>query len=102
MGVGTYSELWVERYKSQGYINIDPVILGCLQKFHPVNWKELDWTSKAARSFLREAIDFGLGNQDLSIPIRGPHGQYALLPLIMPVLMMNGKKSFKTGGAILF
>jgi hypothetical protein len=53
MGVGTYSELWVERYKSQGYINIDPVILGCLQKFHPVNWKELDWTSKAARSFLR-------------------------------------------------
>jgi len=78
MGVGTYSELWIERYKSQGYINIDPVILGCLQKFHPVNWKELDWTSKAARSFLREAIDFGLGNQGLSIPIRGPHGQYAL------------------------
>ena len=53
------------------------MILGCLQKFHPVNWKELDWTSKAARSFLREAIDFGLGNQGLSIPIRGPHGQYA-------------------------
>ena len=35
----------VERYKSQGYINIDPVILGCLQKFHPVNWK--NWTGQA-------------------------------------------------------
>ncbi|MEK9643059.1 MAG: autoinducer binding domain-containing protein [Paracoccaceae bacterium] len=33
MGVGTYSELWIERYKSQGHINIDPVILGCFRKF---------------------------------------------------------------------
>ncbi|MFD0978170.1 helix-turn-helix transcriptional regulator [Tropicimonas aquimaris] len=77
-GAGTYSQVWVDRYVEKDYLRMDPVILGCLQRFNPVDWKELDWSSRAARSFLREAIDYGLGNQGLSIPIRGPAGQFAL------------------------
>ncbi|SNT35241.1 helix-turn-helix transcriptional regulator [Tropicimonas sediminicola] len=77
-GAGTYSQLWVDRYVEKDYLRMDPVILGCLQRFNPVDWKELDWSSRAARSFLREAIDYGVGNQGLSIPIRGPAGQFAL------------------------
>lgn len=77
-GAGTYSQIWVDRYVEKDYLRMDPVILGCLQRFNPVDWKELDWSSRAARSFLREAIDFGVGNQGLSIPIRGPAGQFAL------------------------
>jgi len=78
LGVGTYSAKWVERYIDQGYLRIDPVIIGCAQHFHPVDWKNLDWTTKAARQFQRDAIDNGVGNQGMSIPIRGPQGQYAL------------------------
>jgi len=77
-GAGTYSQEWVDRYLERDYLRMDPVILGAFQRFHPVNWKDLDWSSKAARAFLAEAISFGVGNQGLTIPVRGPNGQFAL------------------------
>lgn len=80
-GVGTYPVAWAEHYVSQGYLRIDPVVLGCFQRFHPVEWKRLDWSSKAARTMMAEAIDWGIGNQGYSIPLRGPNGQFALFSL---------------------
>ena len=80
-GCGTYSDAWVERYLLQTYLRIDPVIVGCFQRFHPVDWKRLDWSSKAARAFQAEAMEYGVGNQCYSIPIRGPNGQFALFTL---------------------
>jgi len=77
-GCGTYGPDWVQRYVQQDYIRADPVVLGCYQRFHPVDWKRLDWSSKMARDFRREAIEYGVGNQGFSIPIRGPKGQFAL------------------------
>lgn len=77
-GAGTYSQAWVDRYVERDYLRMDPVILGCLQRFDPLDWKELDWTPRAARAFLAEAVAFGVGNQGYSIPIRGPSGQFAL------------------------
>lgn len=77
-GCGTYSDAWRDRYIEQNYVRIDPVVLGCYQRFHPVDWKRLDWSSKSAKLFLAEAHKFGLGNQGYSIPIRGPNGQFAL------------------------
>ncbi|MFZ5964004.1 helix-turn-helix transcriptional regulator [Thalassococcus sp. BH17M4-6] len=80
-GCGTYSPEWVARYLERGYLRIDPVVSGCYRYFHPVNWKRLDWSGKAARAFQKEAIDYGVGNQGYSIPIRGPNGQFALFTL---------------------
>jgi LuxR family transcriptional regulator, quorum-sensing system regulator RaiR len=77
-GCGTYSDEWRDRYLEQNYLRVDPVILGCFQRFHPVDWKRLDWSSKAARAFQAEAIEYGVGNQGFSVPIRGPNGQFAL------------------------
>lgn len=77
-GCGTYDPLWVQHYLKQGYLTIDPVVSGCFQRFHPVDWKRLDWSSKAARAFLQDALNHGVGNQGFSIPIRGPNGQFAL------------------------
>lgn len=77
-GCGTYADVWVQRYLAQDYLRIDPVILGCFQKFHPVDWKRLDWSTKSARAFLHDALAHGLGNQGFSVPIRGPNGQFAL------------------------
>jgi len=77
-GCGTYSDEWRNRYLEQSYHRIDPVIAGCFQRFHPVDWKRLDWSGKAARHFLSEALKYGVGNQGFSIPIRGPNGQFAL------------------------
>jgi len=77
-GCGTYSVAWQARYHEQNYLRVDPVVIGCYQRFHPVDWKRLDWSSKVTRAFLRESIEYGLGNQGYSVPIRGPNGQFAL------------------------
>ncbi|WP_420557132.1 helix-turn-helix transcriptional regulator [Roseovarius sp.] len=77
-GCGTYDPAWVARYVEKDYLRIDPVIKGCYQRFHPVDWKRLDWSGKPAQAFLKEALEHGLGNQGYSIPLRGPNGQFAL------------------------
>ncbi len=78
-GAGTYSPEWVDNYLKKNYLSMDPVLLGCFQRFTPVSWKDLDWSSKAAKVMLRDALEFGVGNQGYSIPIRGPQGQFAVL-----------------------
>ena len=80
-GCGTYDPAWVQRYLEKGYLRIDPVIQGCYQRFHPVDWRCLDWSGKAARALLQDAISYGIGNQGYSIPLRGPNGQFALFSI---------------------
>ena len=77
-GYGTYNPVWVQHYIDQDYLRVDPVILGCFQRFHPVDWQSLDWSTRPARQFREDAIAHGVGNQGFSIPIRGPNGQFAL------------------------
>lgn len=77
-GMLTYSQDWVDRYLDQDYARIDPVVQGCFRRFHPVDWKALDWSARAQRDFLGEAVDAGVGRQGFSVPIRGPNGQFAL------------------------
>lgn len=77
-GCGTYDPKWVQHYVDSDYLRIDPVVIGCFQRFHPVDWKRLDWSSRAARAFRQDAVAHGVGNQGFSIPIRGPNGQFAL------------------------
>jgi DNA-binding CsgD family transcriptional regulator len=74
----TYSPDWVDRYLERDYARIDPVVQGCFRRFHPVDWKNLDWSGRASRAFLAEALEAGVGNQGYSVPIRGPNGQFAL------------------------
>ena len=80
-GFGTYDPAWVQRYVAEDFLRVDPVIIGCFQRFEPVNWKSLDWSARAARAFRQEAIKHGVGNQGFSVPIRGPNGQFALFTL---------------------
>jgi DNA-binding CsgD family transcriptional regulator len=74
----TYSVEWVDRYLEREFARIDPVVLGCFRRFHPVDWRRLDWSGKPARDFMGEAKDAGVGHQGFSVPIRGPKGQFAL------------------------
>lgn len=75
---GTYSEAWTQQYQEKNYTRIDPVVIGCYQRFHPVDWRRLDWSGKPAREFFDAAMEHGVGKQGYSIPIRGPNGQFAL------------------------
>lgn len=77
-GCGTYGEAWRARYLERDYVRVDPVVIGAFNRFDPLDWRELDWSGKAARAFRKDALEHGIGNQGMSIPIRGPSGQFAL------------------------
>lgn len=79
IGLGTYPEAWVRRYIAAGYDRIDPVILGTKQSFAGRDWKEFDWSHRNLRDFLAESASYGLSHQGLSLPIHGPHGEFAVL-----------------------
>lgn len=77
----TYDPKWAAHYEAQEYMNIDPVVRGAMQQFHPLDWRLLDWSNKRARQFFKEAVEFGVGRQGYTIPIRGPNGQMALFAI---------------------
>jgi len=77
-GALTYDPEWVDIYTENNYQTVDPVVQACFGGFVPVDWKALDWSSKPARKFLNEAIEHGVGNQGVSLPVRGPSGQFSL------------------------
>lgn len=74
----TYSDEWVERYINDDFARLDPVVLSSYRSFGPLNWKDLDWSRKPTRNFFEEARGHGVGVQGLSVPIRGPAGQFAI------------------------
>lgn len=81
VGAFTYGLDWARRYIEKDYRSIDPVILGAVRRFHPMDWKTLDWSSPQAREMMREARQAGLGNQGWSVPIWGPNAEFALFAL---------------------
>ena len=76
--LGTYPSEWIKRYLDQGYFSVDPVFRSCRNCFHPIDWRRLDWSHLSVRKFLADAQAHGLGNQGISIPMRGPHGQFGV------------------------
>lgn len=79
--VTSYSDAWSDQYFGEDYARIDPVVQGCFRRFHPVDWRRLDWSGKPAREFMGEARAAGVGSHGFSVPIRGPSGQFALFTI---------------------
>lgn len=77
-GALTYDPAWIDLYVENNFQTVDPVVQACFGGFVPVDWKALDWKPRAARTLLAEGIAHGLGNQGVSMPVRGPSGQFSL------------------------
>jgi DNA-binding CsgD family transcriptional regulator len=78
VGAFTYDLDWVREYIEKDYKAIDPVVLAAVRRFHPIDWKSLDWSHASARALIRRAVDAGVGNQGWSIPLWGPNGEFAM------------------------
>lgn len=74
----SYSADWMSRYIDANFATTDPVLLEASQRFDPVDWAQIDWDGSRRNNFFEEAVDFGLGNQGYSVPVRGPGGQFAV------------------------
>jgi len=75
----TYSPDWVEHYKEQNYVEIDPIVQRGLRRLLPLDWDEVDRSEKAVKIFFGEASEFGLGRRGLSVPVHGRNGDRGLL-----------------------
>lgn len=77
----TYRNDWVEHYKRQRYIEIDPIIQEGFRRLLPLDWDELDISKAALKNFFGEASEFGLGRHGLTVPIRGRGQDRALFSI---------------------
>lgn len=81
----TYSPEWVEHYKTQRFVDIDPVVQIGLRRMLPIDWSEFDQEDKAVRRLFGEARGFGLGSHGISVPIQGRSGDRAVMSITSDV-----------------
>lgn len=79
--VVTYSPEWVEHYKRQRYVQIDPVVQMGFRRLLPIEWNEFERPKGDVLKFFGEASEFGLGTQGLTIPVHGRGGDRALFTI---------------------
>jgi DNA-binding CsgD family transcriptional regulator len=75
----TYSFEWIERYRTRGYLKIDPAIQVGLRRLLPIDWEAFGSEDRALRQFFGEASEFGLGRKGISFPLHSGSGNRALL-----------------------
>ncbi|MEO1700610.1 MAG: LuxR family transcriptional regulator [Pseudomonadota bacterium] len=80
--VATYPAHWIEHYRAQGYVEHDPVLHQVAREIMPTNWSSLKESNPIARKMFMEAEVSGIGNQGITVPIRGPNGETAIFSLI--------------------
>ena len=74
----TYPKEWVNRYFEADYLNIDPCLPVGYANLLPVDWSTYDRKPPRVKQLFGESIEFGIGQQGLTIPIRGTKGEFAL------------------------
>lgn len=74
----TYSSDWVEHYRAEGYVKIDPAIQAGLRRLLPIDWDDFTREDRSLRQFFGEAMEFGLGQKGMSFPVHGHRGDRAL------------------------
>ncbi|MFG6515107.1 LuxR family transcriptional regulator [Sulfitobacter sp. TB366] len=75
----TYDPAWLKRYQEENYHLIDPAVDKSLEGTLPVDWSELPKVDRTTRNFFGEAMEFGVRQNGVSIPIRDhAHGKAVL------------------------
>jgi len=77
IGYTNYPEAWVKYYVEHEFQNIDPVIQTAAKSIVPVNWRTIGDNYRDSVVF-QKAREYGIGSAGLSIPVRGPYGEFAV------------------------
>lgn len=77
----TYSQDWIDRYKHQNYLDIDPVIKSGFSNLLPVVWSASNPRDGKLKTFFGEAAEFGVGRSGLTFSIRGMGRDRALFTI---------------------
>ncbi|MFD2740410.1 LuxR family transcriptional regulator [Sulfitobacter aestuarii] len=76
-GFVNYPEEWQARYVTRGFQHRDPALLLASRSIAPVDWQRLR-DEASFHDIFRDAHDFGISNQGMTIPVRGPFGDIGL------------------------
>lgn len=74
----TYNEEWQNHYQTQELHNVDPTLQSAMRSVAPVDWSRLGRDTNFRHVF-DQARQFGIGERGLTIPIRGPYGEFGML-----------------------
>ncbi|MFA3917819.1 LuxR family transcriptional regulator [Ruegeria hyattellae] len=74
----TYGDEWKTHYEEQQFQLIDPTLHMSQRSIAPVDWSRLE-RSREFQHVFQDASDFGIGDQGLTVPVRGPFGDIGLL-----------------------
>ena len=77
VGYTNYPEEWVSYYTQNNLHQIDPVIQAAAASILPVNWRDIG-DDYADNEVFRMARKHGIGHLGLSVPVRGPYGDFAV------------------------
>ncbi len=80
VGHVTYDQDWRAHYAARGFHNIDPTLHSARRSIAPVDWSRLERDLDFLAVF-RDAHDFGISDQGVTIPVRGPYGDIGGLSL---------------------
>jgi DNA-binding CsgD family transcriptional regulator len=75
----TYSIRWQHRYFEKQYVLVDPVIAHGSKAVLPFDWDELASDDPAVQAFFIDALNYGVGHNGISIPVRNRRGAYAVV-----------------------
>lgn len=74
----TYPDEWKAKYEKNGFYRIDPTLILAQRSIAPVDWSRLS-TSEGFGTVFDAAREFGISQNGLTIPVRGPFGDIGLL-----------------------
>lgn len=76
-GFVNYPDEWQARYIKQGFQHKDPTLITTSRSTAPVDWQQLR-NEASFQTIFRAAHDFGIAEQGLTVPVRGPLGDVGL------------------------
>ncbi len=77
-GFANYRPDWIEHYTRKGLHRIDPTLHYGRKSIAPVDWDRLERTPHF-RTVFDDAPQFGVSPRGLTVPVRGPYGDFGLL-----------------------
>jgi DNA-binding CsgD family transcriptional regulator len=77
----TYSQEWIEHYKSRRFIEVDPAVQIGLRRMLPIDWSDFARDDTRVHRLFDESSEFGLGRHGISFPVHGPRGDRGLLSI---------------------
>lgn len=77
-GFVNYPKAWTEHYMGQDLARFDPTLWSASQSIAPVDWKRLPRDDDFRKVF-QSAHEFGISENGLTVPVRGPYGDIGML-----------------------